>query len=330
MLMRPSILFVTLLFIGGSASLCRSAEPSSKTQVTTDDVKQWMKTLSNWGRWGNDDQQGALNLITPDKRRQAAALVKEGISISMAQPAIKEEVDSSAPFEHSVTVTDDSPAGSAGDEYSVKYHGFTQTHMDGLCHLFYRKKMYNGFSADTITPHGATKLGVQNFRAGVFTKAVLVDLPELFGVKYLQGGTAIYPEHLEQWEQKTGVKIEAGDALLIRTGRWERRKRTGAWEIMEGSAGLHAACLPWLKDRDIAVIGSDLCLDVVPSGIDEFELPVHWVIVTSMGVPILDNCNFLEVSKACQQRQRWSFLINVAPLVVPGGTGSPINPIATF
>jgi len=311
-------------------NLARGEETAARPKVTTADVQAMMKSLSNWGRWGDDDQLGALNLITPAKRRQAARLVEDGISISMAQPSIKEKVESSEPFEHTVTVTDDSPTGSASDEYSVKYHGFTQTHMDGLCHLFYRNKLYNGFSSNTITPQGAGKLGVEHFREGVFTKAVMVDLPELFGVKYLEAGTAVYPEHLEKWEKKAGVKIESGDALLIHTGRWARRKLMGTWEILEGSAGLHASCLPWLKERDIAVIGSDLCLDVVPSGIEGFELPVHWVIVTAMGVPILDNCNFDEVSKACQERQRWSFLINVAPLVVPGGTGSPINPIATF
>src|SRR5262249_6532879 len=146
-----------------------------------------MTTLSNWGRWGKDDQLGALNLITPEKRRQATALVQEGVSLSLAHPAVKVPMDSSPPFVHRMVGLPrrGETFSGAGDEYSVQYHGFTQTHLDGLCHLAYRGKMYNGFAQDEVTPSGAGKLGVEQFRNGILTRCLLMDIPRLYGVKYL-------------------------------------------------------------------------------------------------------------------------------------------------
>jgi len=159
---------------------------------------------------------------------------------------------------------------------------------------------------------------------------VLMDMPRLWGLKYLKGARAIYPEDLESWEKKAGVEVESGDAVLIRTGRWARRAAEGEWIIEQNSAGLHASCLPWLKKRDVAIVGSDLATDVLPSGVDGFMLPVHWVTIVAMGTPILDNCDFEALSEAASARKRWSFLLTAAPLAVEGGTGSPINPVATF
>jgi kynurenine formamidase len=317
-----------------TAAPAPTAEPPAQgiRKLTRAEFDDLMTKLSNWGRWGKDDQLGALNLITPEKRRQAAALVQEGISLSMAHPAIKERVEDSLPFVHRMVALPKrgEDFGSAGDEYSVQYHGFSQTHMDGLCHLAYRGKMFNGFSQDEVTAGGARKLGVENFRNGILTRCVLMDIPRLNRVRYLQGGRPIYPEDLEAWERKAGIKVESGDAVLIRTGRWARRQQEGPWDIMKGSAGLHALCLPWLKDRNVAIVGSDLTLDVVPSGVEGVVLPVHWVSVVAMGMPILDNCDLEAVSEAAAARRRWSFLLTVAPLAVEGGTGSPVNPLATF
>jgi kynurenine formamidase len=307
------------------------APQAAKPKLTRADVEAMMKSLSNWGRWGRDDELGALNLITPEKRKAAAALVREGVTVSFAHESLKTETASSPPFGHRMTaVPEEKDITSAADEYRVAYHGFTQTHMDALCHLFYKGHMYNGFSQSEVTERGAAKLSIQNARQGVFTRGVLMDLPKLLGVRFLAGGEAIYPHHLDAWEKAAGVKVESGDAVLIRTGRWERGKVEGDWDIMKNSAGLHASCLPWLRQRDVAVVGSDLALDVLPSGVEGFELPVHWTVIVAMGMPILDNCDFEALGAACEARKRWSFLLTVAPLVVPGGTGSPINPLATF
>lgn len=322
-------LSLSCLAYSGRAESPREAAAHALTKA---DVDRMMTSLSNWGRWGKEDQLGALNLITPEKRKQASALVQEGITVSLAHHSVKDRRDSSAPFVHRMVTLakEGEEIASCGDEFSVQYHGFTQTHMDALCHLFYKGKMYNGFSQAAVTSEGAGKLAVAQARNGIFTRCVLMDLPKLSGARYLKGGQSIYPEDLDAWEKQAGLTIEPGDAVLFRTGRWTRREIEGEWEIMKDSAGLHASCLPWLKHRDVAVVGSDLALDVLPSGVEGFELPVHWVTITAMGVPILDNCDFEQLSEACNGRRRWTFLLTAAPLVVEGGTGSPINPLATF
>ncbi|MFN0053081.1 MAG: cyclase family protein [Planctomycetales bacterium] len=321
----------SLLVVVFDRSRAADPDPAAKVKLTRNDIDGMMKSLSNWGRWGKDDQLGTMNLITPAKRKQSAALVQEGITVSMAHDVIKTERETAPEFGHKMTsVPQMIDITSASDEYRVAYHGFTQTHMDALCHLFYKGHMYNGFSQKEVSERGAAKLSVINAKRGIFTRGVLMDIPKLLGVRFLEGKQAIYPSHLEAWEKAAGFKVGSGDAVLIRTGRWERGKVEGEWDVMKNSAGLHASCLPWLKERDVAVVGSDLALDVLPSGVEGFELPVHWVVVVAMGMPILDNCDFEAVSAAAQERGRWTFLLTVAPLAVDGGTGSPINPLATF
>jgi hypothetical protein len=331
---KPSLLAVTtLLPLALLLTLAGAADdtPAPKKKLAKADIEKMMTDLSNWGRWGKDDQLGALNLITPQKRKEAAALVKEGVTVSLAHAAVKDAIDDSPAFIQKVfPPKEGAEITSAADEYTVRYHGFTQTHLDGLAHLCYRGKMYNGFSQKEIGEGGAKKLGVENIRDGIVTRGFLMDMPRLLGVRFLPGDRAIYPEDLEAWEKKAGVKVGRGDAILVRTGRWTRRTLDGPWPIMKGSAGLHASCLPWLKARDVAVVGSDLALDVMPSGIDGFELPVHWVCGVAMGTPILDNCDLEKLSETADRFQRWHFLLTVAPLVVGGGTGSPVNPLASY
>jgi kynurenine formamidase len=319
---------VSLLILPG-----RAAEPAAraKPKLTKADVEAMMQSLSNWGRWGKEDQLGALNLITPEKRKQAAALVTDGITVSLSRDVAKSPATTPASFSHKmVALPGPEEITSSGDEYCLTYHGFTHTHMDALCHLFYKGRMYNGFPQSEVTAQGAAKLSVANARNGIFTRCVLMDMPRLFGVRFLGAGRAIYPEDLEAWEKAAGVKVESGDAVLIRTGSWTRAEVEGPWDIMKSTAGLHASCLPWLKKRDVAVVGSDLALDVLPSGVYDFPMPVHWTVVVYLGMPILDNLNLEDVSEAANSRKRWSFLLTVAPLVVTGGTGSPVNPLATF
>jgi kynurenine formamidase len=304
---------------------------SSRAKLSTKDVEEMMTTLSNWGRWGKDDELGALNLITPGKRKEAAAQVKEGVSVSLARDLAGDNASGSTPFVHKMTATGQShESDHASDSYSFDYHGYLLTHLDALCHLFYKGKMYDSFSQELVTDKGAQKLPVIKMKNGLFTRGVLMDIPRLLGVKYLEGTRAIYPEDLEAWEKKAGVKVESGDAIIIRTGSWSRRTVESEQAVEKNFAGLHASCLPWLRKRDVAIIGSDLATDVFPSGIEGFILPVHWVVINAMGMPILDNCDLEALSEAANARKRWSFLLTAAPLAVQGGTGSPINPIATF
>jgi kynurenine formamidase len=311
--------------------LAAVAAENPSRHVTKADVDRWMTELSNWGRWGKTDQKGTVNLITPAKRREAAALVKDGEAISLAHDALTEKAaDNPDPFVHKMLYTGAHPNGDwFMDEYTVRFHGLAHTHMDSLAHTAWKGKMYNGFSQLDVTDWGAKELAITNFRDGIFSRGVLVDIPRLKGVPYLEPGQAIYPEDLDAWEKKTGVKIGAGDVVLIRTGRWARRAAKGAWDTSR-VAGLHASCMPWLKKRDVAIAGSDACLDVLPSGVPGVVQPVHDLLLIAMGTPIFDNFDLEALGDAAAKKNRWTFLITASPLAVAGGTGSPINATAVF
>jgi kynurenine formamidase len=306
------------------------AQPASKAPFTKADFERWMQELSNWGRWGKADELGALNLITPEKRRLAARLVREGVPVSLSHDAEKEKAaDNPRPFEHQMLSTAKTEgAQSHSDTFTVSHHGLAHTHLDALCHFFWDGKMYNGVPREVVTEQGASRLSVYAIREGIFTRAVLMDIPRLKGVPYLEPGTAIYPEDLDAWEKKAGVRVQSGDVVLIRTGRWARRKAKGPWS--GELAGLHVTATRWLKNRDAAVLGSDAAQDVMPSGVDGVRQPVHLLVLVAMGMPILDNVDLEAVSEAAAKRRRWEFLLTTAPLAVPGATGSALNPIAIF
>ena len=300
-------------------------------QATKADVEGWMTSLSNWGRWGKADEIGSMNLVTAAKRKEAAALVKDGLAISMSHDALTEPApDNSEPFIHTMTYTGAHPNGDwFMDKYTVSFHGLAHTHMDSLSHTGWKGKMYNGFSQLDVTEKGAKELGITGFRNGIFTRAVLVDIPRLKGLPYLEPGTAIFPEDLDAWEKKTGVKIGSGDVVFIRTGRWARRAAKGPWDPAR-VAGLHVSCVAWFKKRDVAMMGSDACLDVLPSQVPGVVQPVHQLFLIAMGTAIFDNCDLETVAAEAEKRNRWAFLVTASPLTVKGGTGSPLNPIAVF
>ena len=299
--------------------------------VTAEMIEQWMTELSNWGRWGDDDQLGALNLITPEKRKQSVALVREGISVSMSHNYIKEQAaDAPRVFEHEMLGSGQGLW--ASDRYSIAYHGYTHSHMDSLCHMAIDGVMYNGFTrAEHVSEAGfCGKLAILDAKQGIMTKGVLMDIPRLKGVDYLELGTKIYVEDLEAWERQAGVRVEPGDVMFVRSGRWARRAAVGPWATSEQAAALHVSVAPWLKERDVAMIGSDHTSDALPSGVEGVREPVHQMMLVAMGVRIFDNLDLEAVAEEAARQNRWEFLLTAAPLAVTGGTGSPLNPIATF
>jgi kynurenine formamidase len=324
-------LIIIAMLIAGIATAPWTASAQEPERVSKAQFDTWMKEISNWGRWGDDDELGTLNLITKEKRLAAAKLVKEGHSVSMALDLNKKQDSiNSNPFEHTLTVSTFGGHEVAGDVYSVNYHGFGHSHMDGLPHFAHKGKLYNGVSVDVLKESGAEKLGIENAYQGVFTRGVIVDIPWLRGVDYLEPGTAITAADLEAWEKKTGVRIGSGDVLLIRTGRWERVRQKGQWNFVARAAGSHASVAKWLKARDVAVIGCDGVSDVMPSGVEGLLNPLHELVLVGLGMPILDNLDLDEVAEAAIERNRFEFLFVGAPLRVPGGTGSPLNPLAIF
>jgi kynurenine formamidase len=325
LLYAGSVCVVLLLTVQWSSRT--SAQGNSAGTVTDAQYERWKKELSNWGRWGKDDQIGALNLITPAKRRQAAALVKDGVSVSLAADAdTMKAVDNPSPYE--VTMQ-----GIGSDRIAVSYHGIAHTHLDSLAHINESGVFYNGYTpdADVVVKQGHQKNSIYNVKDGILTRGILIDIPRLKGVPYLEPGTPIFVADLEAWEKQAGVKVSAGDAVFVRTGVWARRAALGPWlrGRAEGgrSAGLDPSVIPWLKQRDIALLGSDHPQYVSPGSP---RGAVHDFALVHLGVHLFDNCDLEALAAAAATRKRWEFLLTASPLPIRGGTGSPLNPIATF
>jgi kynurenine formamidase len=309
----------------------QAAAPSRVSQAQLD---KWKTEFSNWGRWGKEDEKGTINLITPEKRKQAAALIKEGFNVSLARDAdTVKSIENTSPYENAMVSVS---SNASTDRISIAFHGLSNTHLDGLAHHFIGGKMYNGFSRDQYVTMqgGATKAAIINVKGGVFTRGVLMDIPRLKGVPFLEPGTRIYPEDLEAWEKQAGLKIGSGDAVFIRTGRWVRRAQTGPWDIGKLDAGLDPSVLPWIKSRDISLLGTESAVDAIPipreiTDPDDYR-PVHNFLLVILGTNLFDNCDLTAVSEAAAARKRWDFALTASPLPMQKGTGSPINPIAIF
>ncbi len=322
-----SIPFTALYLFLGVGSGATIAQES----LTLEEVNGWFETLSNWGRWGDTDQMGTVNHITTETRIAAAGLVETGVSVSMAHEVLTEEAaDNGNPYDHRMTSVGSSPGPWSGDFLGVSYHGYAHSHLDALCHRFQFGTMYNGYSEDEVTEEGCAQLAITSFSNGIFGRGIIMDFPRLRGVEWLENGTAITTEWLDEWEEEYGITIGKGDVVLIRTGRWSRRDSVGPWDLSQDSAGLHASAVAWFKERDIAIIGSDSALDVRPSGVPNFPQPVHALVLVALGMPILDNLDLKRVAEEAYLHERVEFLFTTAPLRVGGGTGSPLNPIATF
>jgi kynurenine formamidase len=297
--------------------------------MATADVVALHGSLSNWGRWGPDDQLGALNLVTPEVTAAAAATVRSGQTVSCARPLNTEAAaDNPAPVAHHMIGT--ATEGWGADYFALAPHGFATSHIDALCHIFYEGKLFNGYAADTVTAHGATRLGIHHLQDGIVTRGVLLDIPSVRGVDALEPGEAIFPEDLEAAEERAGLRVRPGDALLVRTGRWVWRATHGPWNVAAQAAGLDAACLAWLRERDVATLGSDAVSDVMPSRVEGVGMPIHEIAIVALGLHLMDNLDLDALAAVCADEGRWGFLFVVAPLVLRRGTASPVNPIAVF
>jgi kynurenine formamidase len=212
-------------------------------------------------------------------------------------------------------------------------HGANTTHLDSFAHVFFDGKMWNGYPVkELVTAEGgAARNSVNTMKNGIVTRAVLYDMARLKGVPYLEPGTRIYVEDLEAWEKKTGVKVGPGDALIMRWGRWTRRAMLGPWDISKEAVGFDLSVIPWLKKRDIAILGWETPnYAPKPEGDVIRGDPFHNFVLTMLGVHLLDRCDLDALAEAAAARNRWEFMLTAAPAPLPRGTGSPINPIAIF
>jgi hypothetical protein len=338
-----STIAATAWLIGSSAIV--RGQPAAGTNAhrapqSIAEFEQWQKDVSNWGRWGKDDEVGTMNLVTDAKRRDAAKLVKTGHAISLAHTLITEAApdlpsppgQAMGPFEMT----------GGGNTFKISFHSTTHSHVDALCQFDYQGQIYNGFKiSDVKGPRGCTKEGMELVKVGFTTRGVLIDIPWLRNVPYLEPGTPVYQEDVEAFEKKTGVKVQPGDAIFLRTGRWARRAKVGPWDLIPrensaGEAGYHVSTVPWMRKRDVAIVAADVSNDVRPSGVPKEVLdrvrsmPVHSLVIVSLGGYIVDAVDLEELSEYCAKTNRWEFMVTGAGMAAAGGTGSPLSLTAIF
>jgi kynurenine formamidase len=310
-------------------------EHAVPVDVTAVEFRALFETVRSWGRWGPDDELGALNLLTPDRVAQAAGLVRSGVVVSLSLPmstGISPDCPNPAEF-HMTQRPDDADAGLgaigfAKDFIGVDYHSDGHTHIDALCHVAYEGRLYNGVAADTVTDDGAADEAIALVKDGLVGRGVLLDIPRQRGIPWLEPGEHVFGEDLEAAARAQEVEIREGDILLVRTGHSRRLAELGPWDTASSKAGLHPTAMVLLAERGVVSLGCDGNSDTAPSTTEGVAFPIHVLALNAMGVLLLDYLQFEALGRACETAGRWEFLCVTAPLRITGGTGSPVNPLA--
>jgi kynurenine formamidase len=307
--------------------------------ISAREFDQLFGSVCNWGRWGPDDERGTLNYISLEKVRNAASLVRSGRTVSMAVPINKVAgPDNPRPPVHYMVQTYDvfSDLGEpqvCKDFLATEFHGDCLTHIDALCHIAYKSQLYNGRAANLVTSHGPALQDITAYAHGIVSRGVLLDIPRLRGVKWVEPGEAVSRRELETAEKVQGVRLDKGDIFIFRTGHHLRRLELGPWNSRyngEGRAGLHVDTILMLHEREVAAFFPDGDGETVPSNVEGVAYPIHTLQIASMGMACSDSLQFEELVKVCEEEGRWEFMVMAAPLRLPGGTGSLFNPIAVF
>ncbi len=303
---------------------------------TTADLDAMYESLKNWGRGGDGDQRGALNLLTDECRRQAARLVHSGESISLAHDlGTDPSAENPYPAQHPMLASGDARTSSgipgyeaARDHIALDVHGLSTTHVDALSHMFVGGQMFGGRPASDVRSDGALSNTVLSMADGVVGRGVLLDIPRALGCDYLDSGEVVTADDLGVAEEVQATGVGAGDVLLV---RWGRAARRVAKKTFDGFSGLHPDCLPWLQQHQVAVLGSDGISDPMPFlGTPNWPFPVHQIGITAMGLHLIDNMSLALLAERCAARGRWEFLFTMGPLRITKGTGCPVNPIAVL
>ena len=299
---------------------------------TREEVLAYLKEDRNWGRWGDDDQVGAVNMLTNEKRVAAARLVQTGRAVSLSREFPKEPASNNpTPAQHFMRRNPREPGGgSAVDYYGISYHGQATAHLDALCHVWDENGMWNGRRPeDVIGFDGAHWGSVEHWKEGIITRGVLLDVPRHRGEPFITLDNPIHGWELEDVAREEGITLEPGDAICVYGGReaWNDANPVIWGGDPSGRAGLHASCLKFLRESDCCLLVWDM-MDYMPNG---YNLPwsVHGAIF-AYGIGLLDNALLQPLAEACAEEGRYEFMLTVNPLRVVGGTGSPVNPIALF
>jgi kynurenine formamidase len=283
--------------------------------------------------WGPEDRRGALNYITPAEVLAALGEARLGRTVSLAAPVEDWATpDNPDPAQHQMTGPLGADAGPglafSMDRIAMNIHGNADSHVDALCHVIFDGKLYNGVPAETVTESGAAELSIAVTADGIVGRGVLLDVPRSRGVPWLEPGDDVTADDLLAAERDQGVRVGRGDIVLVRVGHRLRRTELGPWDAASGRAGLHPTLLAVAAERQIAALGSDGNNDTAPSVTDGVDFPVHVLAVNALGLHLMDYLQFTDLAPLCEREGRWSFLCVIAPLRLPTGTGSPVNPIA--
>ncbi|MFD8410284.1 cyclase family protein [Streptomyces sp. NPDC059650] len=299
--------------------------------VSREEFDALFAAVRAWGHWDPADR-GAWNRVTPDHVRRAAGLVRSGTTVRLGLPwNTRAEPDDDKPALHHMTdLGDVEPPEPATykDFLGVDYHGKAVTHLDALSHVAYRGLLYGGRPAGESVGAAGARFGSVAALGPLVAKGVLLDLPAVLGVQWLEPGRAVRARDVLAAEAALGVRIDEGSAVLLRSGRFRRRREVGPWDVGAASAGFHVDAVPLLAERGVSLLGSDGDSDLRPSPVEGVHSPVHALAVAAMGVPLLDNLELEALAAACAGAGRHEFMVVVAPLNVPGGTGSPVDPVA--
>jgi kynurenine formamidase len=304
--------------------------------VTAAEFQGLFEQVQTWGRWGSEDQRGALNRLTREHVRGAAGLVRSGEVVSLSLPLntrLGPDCPNPAEFrmtqDHS-TAVGGAPMAFAKDFVGVDYHNDGHSHIDALCHVAYQGRLYNGLRASAVSGDGAAAEGIETAATGLTGRGVLLDIPRLRGVSWLEPGGHVMPADLEAAEREQGVRIEEGDIVLVRTGHTRRLAELGPWDTSTSKAGLHPTAMPLLAERAVTALGCDGNSDTAPSSTEDVPFPIHVLALNAMGILLLDYLQLDDLAHACAEQGRWEFMCVTAPLRVLGGTGSPVNPLAVL
>jgi kynurenine formamidase len=309
-------------------------EQAPEARMSATEFRELFDHVSNWGRWGADDERGALNYLTADRVAGAARLVESGETVTLSRPLnTKPQPDNPEPAEHRMTMLGDVDIGSgtlrfAKDYVGVDYHNDSHSHIDALCHVAFDGSLYNGRPSGSVTAQGAGVETIEVLKDGLVGRGVLLDIPRVRRVDWLEPGEHVFPTDLEGAERAQDVTVTKGDILLVRTGHARRLAELDSWDTPHAKAGMHPSCARFLAERKVAALGADGNSDTAPSTTEGIDFPIHALTLNAMGIHLLDYLQFEDLVTVCERRARWEFLFMAAPLRFGGGTGSPLNPIA--
>lgn len=303
--------------------------------VTFEEFEAIFERTKSWGEYSPEKiERGALNHITPETIKAATALTTQGIVVPMSLPwNTVSGPDNHKPALHYMT-----ELGETGflqptcnkDFIGVDYHGKGSSHLDAMTHIAFKGQLFGGVTSSEVVDANGSRWSSVDKLGPVVSRGVLLDIALFENKKWIEPGTAVTKEDILGIEKKFNFTIGTGDIVLLRSGHFARRAELGVWDPSNFSSGFALDAIDLFKERKVSVIGADGDSDCRPSPVIDVDSPIHVLALTGLGIPLLDNLQLEPLAATCASLNRWTFTMAISPLNVPGGTGSPVNPIAVF